>query len=234
MNRLILAANFVGLFPAQYLQKTTNAVINKIVECKELSIIKSRQYFQISCSTNHPCLSPPLQQFIRTSSHIVEDRRLILGCWFIEVELFVQATTRSLWLLLVFLEHLLRSVRAIKPSTGLNRLHGVIRGTGSGTRASSAHAAQSSYLLVEDLVDLELVYLVSVIIILVLVSRTLLTKYFESINRWDVRQWALLWIEVWVRFEQDVWEAQAEVGSINIQMLLPRHIHLLAPRTVSL
>ena len=86
----------------------------------------------------------------------------------------------------------------------------------------------------KNLVDLLLVLLVARVVISVLVSGTLLAKDLESVDGRNVGQRALLRIQVWVSLEEDVGEAQPKVGPVDIEMLLPRHIQLLASRTVGL
>ena len=61
-----------------------------------------------------------------------------------------------------------------------------------------------------------------------------MTEDLEPVNRRDVSQRTLLRVEIWVRFEQDVGEAQAEVGSIDVQVLLSGHVNFLASGTVGL
>ena len=69
--------------------------------------------------------------------------------------------------------------------------------------------------------------MVSVIIILVLVRGAFLAKNFETINGWNVRQWPVLGIQVRIGLEQDVWKTEAEVRTVDVQVLLPWHVYFL-------
>ena len=86
----------------------------------------------------------------------------------------------------------------------------------------------------KNLVDLLLVLLAARVVISVLVSGTLLAEDLEAVDGRNVGQRALLRIQVWVSLEEDVGEAKPKVGTINVEVLLPRHIQLLASRTIGL
>lgn len=59
-------------------------------------------------------------------------------------------------------------------------------------------------------------------------GRASLTKNFESEDQGLVSQRPVLRVEVWVGFEENIGEADAEVGAVNVQMLLARNVDLLA------
>ena len=56
----------------------------------------------------------------------------------------------------------------------------------------------------------------------------------EPIDRGNVSQRTFFGVEIWVRFEQDVGEAQAEVSAIDVEVLLSGHINFLASGAVGL
>ena len=86
----------------------------------------------------------------------------------------------------------------------------------------------------KNLVDLLLVLLVARVVISVLIGGTLLAEDLETVDGRNVGQRALLRIQVRVSLEEDVGKAQPKVGPVDIEVLLPRHIQLLASWTVGL
>lgn len=167
-------------------------------------------------------------------SHVVQDRRLILRSGLVEIELFVEtAAALRLRLHFIFFVNLLPSVRAVEAAARLY-LHRCRWVGSSGTWTTAACAAQPCYLLVEHFVYVVFVDLVSVVVILVLVGGAFLAENFETIDGWNVSKGALLGIEIWISLEKDVREREAEVRTVNIKMLLPWNVHLLASWAISL
>jgi len=75
-----------------------------------------------------------------------------------------------------------------------------------------------------------LVRALTAVVELLFVGRAALSKNFEPEDQRLVSQRPVLRIEVWVGFEEDVCEADAEVGAVNVQVLLARHVHFLTAR----
>lgn len=86
----------------------------------------------------------------------------------------------------------------------------------------------------QNLVDFLFVYLVAAVVVAVLVRRALLSKYLEAIDGRNVGERAFLRVQIGICLEEDVWEAESEVGAVNVEVLLTRHVHLLAARTIGL
>ena len=114
---------------------------------------------------------------------------------------------------------------------GLLRLGGHVVGSLVSRCLGSADTCD---LLVEDLVDLVFIDLVTIIIVLVLIRRPLLPKYLEAINRRNISERPILGVQIRIRLEQDIGKAKSKVGTIDIQVLLPGHVHFLAFRAVGL
>ena len=126
------------------------------------------------------------------------------------------------------------SLGPIELVVGLLQLLLHLRGHVVGTGATTARSAQACDFLVQDLVNFVFIDLVAIIIVFVFVGRALLAEDLEAVDGGNVGQRAILGIQIRVRFEQDVWEAEAKVGAVNIQVLLPRHVYFLAFGAVGL
>lgn len=86
----------------------------------------------------------------------------------------------------------------------------------------------------KNAINFSLVKWLPIIVVLKLICRAFLSKNFESINSRKVRKWSIFRVKIWVRFQQYICEAGAEVRPINIEVLLPRDVDFLAFGAVSL
>jgi hypothetical protein len=60
------------------------------------------------------------------------------------------------------------------------------------------------------------------------IGRPSLSENFKSEDQWLIRQRPVLGVEVRVSLKEDICEADAKVSSINVQVLLARHVDFLA------
>ena len=76
--------------------------------------------------------------------------------------------------------------------------------------------------------------MVARVVVAVFICRALLAENLETVDRGNVGQRAFLRIKVRVRLEEDIREAQAKIGAVDVQVLLSWHIQLLASRAIGL
>ena len=74
----------------------------------------------------------------------------------------------------------------------------------------------------------------SAIVKFLFVCRAFLSENLEAKDKWLVRERAILRVKVRVCLEKNVGETDAEVGAIDVQVLLAGYIHFLATWTVDL
>ena len=84
----------------------------------------------------------------------------------------------------------------------------------------------------QDTIYLLLVQRLATVVIHKLISTSLLSKNFESVNGWEISERAVFGVQVWVSLQKYVCKGCTKICTINIKMLLSRNIHFLAFRAV--
>ena len=73
-----------------------------------------------------------------------------------------------------------------------------------------------------------------VVLLVLVVLGPLLLEDLEPEDSWHVNVWSVLWNQVWVGLQENVWETASEVGSVDVSASLLRHVDVLALRAVAL